>query len=419
MSDLIAVSDQRERILSGMRPLTAQHLPLTEAHGLRLVEAVHARFPVPPWDNSAMDGYAVRFADVAGAAADTPVTLDVVADLPAGSGLDPALGQGQAARIMTGAVLPTDADTVVQLEHTDRTDPHGALAATVTVNQPQTHGRHVRSAGGDMMPGDLVAPAGTYLNATALASLASTGQGRVGVHPRAKVAVIATGSELLPPGADLARGQIPDSNSLLISALARQAGAEVVSAAPVGDDPAELADHLAQVEPQADVIVLTGGVSAGAYDPLTRVFAGSEEVTFSKVAMQPGKPQAFGRYGGAWLFGLPGNPVSAWVSFHVFVRPALQLLHGAPPDVVLPATVPARVTQGWRTPPVRDQYLPARVRHGADGHAEISPTARHGSQSHLVASLARANGYAIVPGHVDHVEPGDIVEAVVEPGGHL
>lgn len=419
MTDLTPVSDHRDDILAGMQPLAAQQFPLAEAHGLRLAEAAQARFPVPPWDNSAMDGYAVRFADIAGIGAGAPVTLDVVADLPAGSSLDPALGPGQAARIMTGAVLPTDADTVVQLEHTDRDDPHGELAATVTIHVPQTQGKHVRSAGGDMVPGDLVAGAGTLLSATTLASLASTGQGTVRAHPQAKVAVIATGSELLPPGADLARGQIPDSNSLLISALAHQAGAEVVSAAPVGDDPDELANHLARVEPHADVIVLTGGVSAGAYDPLTRVFAGSSDVTFSKVAMQPGKPQAFGRYGEAWLFGLPGNPVSAWVSFHVFVRPALLLLQGAPRDLVVPSTVAARAAEGWRTPPVRDQYLPARIGPGADGHLRISPAAARGSQSHLVASLARANGYAIVPGHIDQVEPGDIVDAVVEPGGHL
>ena len=419
MSELTPVADHRANILSGMRPLGARRMPLTDARGLRLAEPAHARFPVPPWDNSAMDGYAVRFADISGVSKGNSVTLDVIADLPAGSSLDPSLGAGQAARIMTGAVLPTDADTVVQLEHTDRTDPHGELAATVTIREPQSQGRHVRTAGGDMVPGDLVAGAGTLLSATALSSLASTGQGTVMVHPPATVAVIATGSELLAPGENLTRGQIPDSNSLLLSALAQQAGAEVVSAAPVGDDPEDLAHHLSRVEPHADVIVLTGGVSAGAYDPLTRVFAESREVTFSKVSMQPGKPQAFGRYGNAWLFGLPGNPVSAWVSFHVFVRPALLLLQGASPDMLVPTPVPARVIEGWRTPPVRDQYLPARLDPGNDGHLEVRPAAARGSQSHLVASLARANGYAIVPGHIEKVEPGDTVEVVVEPGGDL
>lgn len=416
MNDLIPVAQQRDHVLSGLRPLAPVQVPLAQAHGYRLATDAVASFPVPAWENSAMDGYAVRFEDIADAGS-APVRLDVVADLPAGSAQDPPLGRGQAARIMTGAVLPSDADTVVQLEHTDRTDPHGELARTVTVVQEQVRRRHIRTSGEDVQPGDLVAPAGTCINARVLASLASTGLGQVQVHPRARVAVIATGSELTSPGAELARGQIPDSNSLLISALVRQAGGQVVSAEPVGDDPQDLSARLEQVQTRADVIVLTGGVSAGAYDPLTRVFAGSDEVRFVKVSMQPGKPQAFGRYREAVLFGLPGNPVSAWVSFHVFVRPALLALQGCPAEAVVPASLPARATVGWRTPPVRDQYLPARIGRDTDGHLTVAPSAARGSGSHLVASLAAADGYAIVPGHIDRVEPGDLIDTVIEPGG--
>lgn len=413
---LVPVSEHRDKVLGGITPLPADEVPLSEAHGRRLATDVRARLAVPAWDNSAMDGYAVRFADVAGAG-ESPVTLQVVADLPAGSALDPPLGPGQAARIMTGAVLPTATDTVVQLEHTDRTDPHGDLAPTVTVREPQSQGRHVRRAAEDVQPGDLIARAGTLVDATVLASLASVGQASVAVYRTARVAVVATGSELVPPGAELNRGQIPDSNSLLLSGLVRQAGAELVSARAVGDDPAGLEAHLRQLAGRADVVVLTGGVSAGAYDPLTRVFADSAEVAFSSVAMQPGKPQAFGRFHDAWLFGLPGNPVSAWVSFHVFVRPALLRLHGAETHSVLPAPVRARAVTGWSTPPVRDQYLPAVLGVDEEGLYTVEPAAPRGSQSHLVASLGRANGYAIVPGDVDQVRPGDLVQAVLEPQG--
>lgn len=415
---LMPVARHREKVLGSVQPLPAGTVPLAAAHGLRLAADVRSRLSVPPWDNSAMDGYAVRYEDIA-AAGQEPVTLDVVADLPAGSALDPPLQPGQAARIMTGAVLPSSADTVVQLEHTDRNEPHGELPGTVTVLKEQQPGGHVRYAGEDLRPGDLVATGGAVADATVLAALAATGHDAVWVHRRARVAVIATGSELQSPGAELARGQIPDSNSLLLSALVRQAGGEVSAAVTVGDDPDDLRRRLAEVTPEADMIVLTGGVSAGAYDPLTRVFADSADVSFSSVSMQPGKPQAFGRHRQAVLFGLPGNPVSAWVSFHVFVRPALMVMHGADPSTVVPNPVPARAVRGWRTPPVRDQYLPARIGIDADGQYTVEPAATKGSKSHLVASLGRANGYAIVPGDVDQVAGGDVVHVVIDEQGAL
>ncbi|HLS13422.1 MAG TPA: gephyrin-like molybdotransferase Glp [Beutenbergiaceae bacterium] len=415
MSELVPVATQLRRVLAEVEVLPQQALPLAQAGGHRLARDLHAQVAVPPWDNSAMDGYALRADDVQGAGEDHPVTLQVVGDLPAGSSHDPSIGPGQAVRIMTGAAMPSQADAVVQLEHTNRTEPHAPLAQTVTIYRSQEAGGHIRYAGEDLKVGDRVAGAGRYVRATVAASLAATGHGTAWVHQRARVAVIATGAELVPPGQLLERGTIPDSNSVMVAGLAQEAGAEVVSVMRLDDQPQSLATHLEQVAEEADVIVLTGGVSAGAYDPVTRVFAGSGQVHFSKVAMQPGKPQAFGRYRDSLLFGLPGNPVSVWVSFQVFVRPALLVMQGAPQQLAVPTPRTGRARVSWSTPSGRDQYLPARLTpiSGSTEYAVV-PAAPRGSKSHLIGSLAAANGYAIVPADYQQVRPGDVLDVVLD-----
>lgn len=409
------MADQRARVLDAVGPLPVVTLPLAEAHGRRVAQDVAAAIPVPTWDNSAMDGYAVRSADVAGATREGGITLRIVADLPAGSPADPDLAPGEAARIMTGAVVPTAADAVVPLEQTDRDDPMAPLAETVTVYRAPTRDEHVRRAGEDLVTGDPVLAAGSLATGAALSALAATGHGSVSVHRRARVAVIATGSELVRPGEPLSRGLIPDSNSLLVAGLVREHGGEVVAVRHVDDDAAHLAEALRQVseapEPP-DVVVLTGGVSEGAFDPVKQLFTGAGGIEFARVNMQPGKPQAFGRLGDAVLFGLPGNPVSAWVSFHVFVAPALAVMHGMPRERAVPQPVAGVAGADWGTPRGRDQYLPARIGTGADGVLVASPVAALGSKSHLVASLAQASGYAIVPAAVDHITRGDAVAIV-------
>lgn len=405
------VADQLDRVLAATGVLDPGEVPLADAFGRRIAGPVHALVPIPLWRNSAMDGYAVRYDDVADAGTD-PVTLRVVEDLPAGSPLDPALAPGECARIMTGAVLPTDADTIVQLEHTDRLDPLADVTATVTILRTPERGAHVREIGDDMGVGALVVDGGTLATGAVLSALSSAGHGTVAVRRAPRVSVIATGSELVAPGGELRRGQIPDSNSLLVAGLVRRAGGEVLAVEQVADDPADLEAALARAA-GSDVVILTGGVSAGAYDPVKQVFAGSDDVAFASVAMQPGKPQAFGTLpGGALLFGLPGNPVSAWVSFHVFVRPALMQLQGAAETEVHVPVAPARAAADWGTPPGRTQYLPARLAL-VDGALTATPVAARGSKSHLVGSLAAANGYAIVPADVDRVHAGDVVDAVV------
>lgn len=400
-----------ERVLAAVSPLGAETCSLRNLHGRRLATNLSSLLSVPVWDNSAMDGYAVRFADIEKISPENPVKLRIVGDVPAGSQLDPQIGPGEAVRIMTGAPIPTDADTVVQLEHTNRSEPLADLAAEVTIFEPQSLGKHVRRAGEDVSPGTVIASAGQKVHAALVAAIASSGYSAVEVFVQPRVAVIATGSELVDPGQELLRGQIPDSNSYLVSAMVTDIGAKVVDVRYVDDDPQTLVKVLAELEPQVDVFVLTGGVSQGAYDPVTRAFGDETDVRFTKVAMQPGKPQAFGRFKNAILFGLPGNPVSVWVSFQVFVRPALLKMQGVPEGALIRSRMPATAIREWKSPIDREQYLPASITWNDSGW-QVEPVAALGSASHLTTSLAKANGYAIVAVGVDAVKPGDKIEIV-------
>jgi molybdopterin molybdotransferase len=372
---------------------------------------VRAAVDIPVFDNSAMDGFAVRFDDVRDAASAAPVTLRVVADLPAGTDADPGLGEGEAARIMTGSAVPTDADTIVPFE-----DTAGGLAdslGTISVMAaPRTLGAHLRRAGEDAGSGDEVLPAGALLGPLQLAAAAAGGVAEVVVTRRPRVAVISTGSELVEPGAALRRGQIPESNSFLLAALAVEAGGDVVRRASVADEGGGLEELLGDVtDPgspaRADVVIFSGGVSAGAYEVVKTTLSG--RMAFTKVAMQPGKPQGFGREAsGTLLFGLPGNPVSAAVSFEVFVRPALLRLQGR--SLERPV-IRLRAGAGWRTPPGRRQYLPVTIDR-ADPAGWLAVPATSGG-SHLAGGLGRAEAYAVVPAETDAVAAGDPVDVML------
>lgn len=402
------VEQQLEIVLAQVRQSQPITVALDDAMGLTLAADARAVSAVPAFDNSAMDGFAVRWADVAGASAEHPVTLRVIADIPAGSALDPAIRPGETARIMTGSPTPSDADAIVPFE-----DTAGGLADsldTATVQRaPRSQGAHIRRAAGDTALDAVVLQAGALLGPRQLSALASAGIAQVEVAPRPRVAVVSTGSELVAAGSPLRRGQIPESNGILLAGLAAEAGAEVILRRVVddeGDGPAEAVAEARRLD--ADVIVFSGGVSAGAYEVVKQSLG--ESMEFAKIAMQPGKPQGFGAVDGMLMFGLPGNPVSAAVSFEVFVRPALLRMQGREgihrPRRMLPAGA------GWTTPPGRRQHLPAVIDRTDPARPVVRPATAGGSASHLSVGLGTAEAYAIVPAGTEQISTGDLIEVL-------
>jgi molybdopterin molybdotransferase len=396
----------RQAVLALAQPLPQTLVSIESADTHVLAQDVRAPSDLPRWDNSAMDGYAVRCVDVAGASSQAPVSLRVLADLPAGSDARPTLVPGTAARIMTGAVVPAGADAVVPVEQTD------AGRDVVQIASAPELGAYVRRAGGDAHEGDVILPAGTLLGPAQVAAAAAAGCGTLWVHRRPRVAILSTGSELLPPGQELRLGQIPDSNSYLLAAAVRAAGCDVVRLGVVTDDVRSLRAVLTELDGTVDAIVTSGGVSKGAYDVVKEVLSPEAGMEFVEVAMQPGKPQGLGRLaGGTPVFALPGNPVSVFVSFEVFVRPALLSMRGMGhldrPEVT------AVVVDGWRNQTGRTQYMPVRFESGEpEAEHRIRRAGPGGSESHLVAALARVQGLAIVPHEMVEVRPGDRIRVM-------
>jgi molybdopterin molybdotransferase len=425
---LWSVDEHMEDILTTVRPLEPIELQLLDAQGCVLVEDVTVPLSLPPFDNSSMDGYAVRVADVAGASEEFPAVLDVVGDVAAGQGDPLHVGPGQAARIMTGAPLPPGAETVVPVEWTDGGLGEGPVAGMrarslgpegaeghVHVYRSAEARAHVRAKGSDVKAGDRALEAGTVLGPPQIALLAAIGRGTVRVRPRPRVVVVSTGSELVQPDEELRSGQIYDSNSFALTAAARDAGAIAYRVGAVADDAETLRATIEDQLVRADLMVTTGGVSVGAYDVVKEAlsYVGDEDeagggIEFRKLAMQPGKPQGFGTIGPDHvpLLALPGNPVSSYVSFELFVRPAIRTLMGLD-DVHRPRTR-ATLTAGkaLTSPKGRRQFLRGRY---ADG--SVSPVG--GAGSHLVAALAQADALIVVPEDVESVEPGSEVEVVL------
>ncbi|MEO6714884.1 MAG: gephyrin-like molybdotransferase Glp [Mycobacteriales bacterium] len=391
-----SVDEHLAEILGRVGPLRTMDLHLLDAHGCVLAEDVRAPAPLPGFDNSSMDGYAVRAGDVAGATPQTAVSLPVMGDIAAGSTRIFSIQPGESARIMTGAPIPPGADAVVPLEWTD-----GGVRQVRIGNQPAV-GAYIRRAGEDVQAGAAVARIGALLGSTQIALLAAVGRRTVVVRPKPRVVVISTGAELVDLGAPLGHGQVVDCNSYAITAAVREAGAIAYQVGIVPDDPRALTraieDHLIQ----ADLIVTSGGVSVGAYDVVKQVLADLGDVGFHQVAMQPGMPQAFGVVGDDIpIFGLPGNPVSALVSFEVFVRPALRRMLGAEP--LGRPQVTATLTQAIRKPAGKRQFLRVYVsRQGDEVLAE--PTGAQGS--HMLSGLAAANGFAVIPEDVSELPAG-------------
>jgi molybdopterin molybdotransferase len=385
---LKSVDQHLADILSVVGPLSELDLSLLDAHGCVLSEDVVAPFPLPGFDNSAMDGYAVRAQDVAAATSDSPVRLPVVGDVAAGVAGPYTVQPGFCVRIMTGAVLPPGADAVVPVEWTD-----GGLAE-VSISRPAAAGEHVRRAGEDVTAGQVVLTAGTHLGAVQVSLLAAVGRNRVRARPRPRVVVLSTGNELVEPGTSPQPGQLPDSNSFGLTCAAREAGAIGYRVGIVPDDPRQFRDTLEDQLIRADCVVTSGGVSVGAYDVVKEVLSRVGTVKFERIAMQPGMPQGFGTLGPENIpfFGLPGNPVSALVSFEVFVRPALRMMLGAA-QLYRPA-VRATVIRPIDKRPGRRQFARARLS-VRDGQYVVEPVG--GAGSHLLAGLAAANALIVLP----------------------
>jgi len=395
---MLTVEEARKHVLGSMERVEEIETPLLDALGLNLARDAVAGNDIPPFDNSAMDGYAVRADDVAGASPDDPVELAVLGDLPAGYTADAVVAPGQAIRIMTGAPLPEGADTVIPVESTRAGDTR------VEILEGLPLGSHVRRAGEDVKTGETVLAAGTAIGPAELGMLASTGYARVHCFRRAVAGIISTGDELVGVDEELKPGKIRDSNSYTMYGMVHEAGAEPLRLGVVSDDAALLERTIMDNVKRVDVFITSGGVSVGDYDMVKDVLGKLGEMNFWKVSMRPGNPQAFGNIGGKPLFGLPGNPVSVMVSFEQFVRPALLKMMGRSqifrPEVKAVLDTPLGRKTG------RMEFVRVIVE-WRDGRYHARVTGPQGSG--ILKSMVLGNALAVLPEDVARLEVGEEV----------
>lgn len=434
MSHPLSIEEHRALVEASCPMPAPVELPLARCIGLVAASEARALVPLPAFTNSAMDGFALRAADLN---AQGPTLLPVVGDIPAGDTRLNRLEAGTAWRIMTGAPLPEGADTVVKVEWTDHELGAPRAPERVRILRAPAPGANVRLRGEGLRKGEVVIPEGALLSAGAIGAAASVGLDRLLVHPRPRVLVVATGAELLAPGLPLERGRIHDSNGLMLQALAAEAGAEVVGALLSDDDPETLL-RLLSAAPEADLILTAGGVSQGAFEVVRLALA--ERGAFHHVAQQPGGPQGLGllplgpEAAPTPVLCLPGNPVSVFVSFHVYAAGLLARLAGrvpSRPGSSAPRTLPGLAATGWRSPAGKTQFVPVRPAGPAvEGPAVEGPAATGspspsgripirvepvhvlGSGSHLTASLTLAEFLAVVGPERDSVAEGEAVDLI-------
>jgi molybdopterin molybdotransferase len=402
-SGLRSMEAHRDYLLGCLDELPPFNQHILDALGLSICEDISSPIDMPRFDNSAMDGYAVRASDVAAATADHPVSLPVVGEVAAGQDALHPLSPGTAIKIMTGAPLPPQADAIVPYEATDRG------SSDVSVRAASRVGQHVRYVGEDIRAGTRLFAPGHQVGPRDVGLLAAIGRDTVLVRPRPRVAVVSTGSELVEPGLELGNPhQIYDSNSFLLAAAARAAGAQVYRVGLVSDDPDQVLQLIADQLVRADLIISTGGVSQGDYDIVKAVLPQLGATDFTAVAMQPGKPQGFGLIGDdrTPMIMLPGNPVSAFVSFEAFVRPAIRKLMGLTPYTR--TAVRCRALHDIASAPGRRQLARGIVGLAEDGFYSVELAGGHGS--HLMGDLARANALVVLPENVTAVAAGEDVD---------
>jgi molybdopterin molybdotransferase len=396
-AELAPLDRYRTQVLARIRALDPIELALLEAHGCVLAEDITAPSDIPAFPNSAMDGYAVTAQDVVAGTA-----LEIIDESAAGSPASGLVAPGRAIRIMTGAMVPDGTGAIVPVEHV------AEQGERITLTRDATPGAHVRTPGEDIAAGSVVASAGTRLGAAELALLAAVGRQRAMVHPRPRVVVLATGDELVDPGGELGPGQLHDSNSTMLTAMARETGAIAFRHPIVPDDRQALTDALEGALVQGDLLVTSGGVSAGRYDLVKSVLADLGDVRSYKVGMQPGMPQAFGYIGRDTpipCFGLPGNPVSAFVSFEVFARPAIRRLQGRT-DLNRPR-VTAVLEEDVESPAHKVSFLRVTLHRVEGGGWRARTTGAQGSG--LLHSVAAAHGLAEVPAARTELRAGEPV----------
>jgi molybdopterin molybdotransferase len=379
VASLLTLEEAQERVLERARPLSPELVPIAEAGGRVTAEEVRARVDLPPFASSAMDGFAVR-------AADLPATLRIAGESAAGRAFEGRLEPGFAVGISTGAVVPEGADAVVPVEQVVQ------IENTVEIAHALGQGAHIRPRGGDVAAGEVVVPAGVSFTPARLAAAAAAGVATVSCGRRPRVAVLATGSELVAPGEPLHAGQVYEANGLMLGAALAASGAEIVTEPPAADDEEALRAALERGL-ASDVLVTSGGVSVGEHDLVRAVERelGVEEV-FWRVAMKPGKPIAFGVRGDALVFGLPGNPVSALVGCELFVKPALRALQGLADP--LPRFAPGRLAAVLSQNEDRDEFVRARASAEA-GVVVLEPIV--GQESHMIVRSGSADALVHVP----------------------
>lgn len=409
--EYLAVEDALRLVLAGFEPLADERVPILEALDRVLAEDVTARDSLPPFANSAMDGYALRAEDVRAAAVETPANLRVVADIAAGQPSSTVVESGTAARIMTGAPLPQGANAVVPVEATSEPwrDTLRPLPEMIEVYEPVDPGAYVRYPGEDVQTGTRVLPAGHRLRPQEIGVLASLGVAEVAVVRRPRVGILATGDELIAVEQSLQPGKIRNSNSYAQTAQVLRLGAQPVSLGIARDDEEDVRRRLqAGLDAGVDLFVSSAGVSVGAYDVVRAVLEADGNVGFWRVRMRPGKPLAFGAYRGVPYLGLPGNPVSAMVSFERFARPAILKLAGYRhldrPSVNV-------IMQEEVHSDGRETYARGIVSRRADGQYVATITGEQGS--HIMMSLVEANALIIVPEGVKAVSAGETLSALM------
>jgi len=401
-TDLISIEEAWARIATRATPLPVERMPLDEALNRILAEPVMAPMDLPPFDNSAMDGYALRAVETQQAQEARPVTLTIAGEVAAGSWQDTAVAPGTAIKIMTGAALPSGTDTVLQLESGRLRD------GVVEIREPLPVGRHVRRRGEDVRRGQLLLEAGVRLNAQRLGLLANSGLADVHVYRPARVSLLATGSELVRAGQPLAPGQIYDSNRIVLRTLIAQTGSICEDLGVVADEPSAIAARIQQ-ELTADLALISGGVSVGAHDYVKRVLRElGMETLFWRINAKPGKPLLCGRRNQTWVFGLPGNPISCVVGFLLFLEPLIRLLHGE--RNAQPRYATARLTQPVSKKDERRTLLTARLVVRSDGSLEATPTEQQGSA--MMQALAQADAFVVVPEDRSSIDAGETVQVL-------